>query len=73
MACGPGHPGLSKSYMGMASKLFTFMFTFTQSWIDWGGVSDEVLFRALLVLRQFVDALLFILNWGVPFVAMPSL
>ena len=21
MACGPGHPGLSKSYMGMASKL----------------------------------------------------
>ena len=28
-ACGPGHPELSKSYMDMASKLFTFTFTFT--------------------------------------------
>ena len=24
MACGPGHPELSKSYMDMAIKLFTF-------------------------------------------------
>ena len=24
LACGPGHPELSKSYMDMASKLFTF-------------------------------------------------
>ena len=29
MACGPGSPELSKSYMDMASKLFTFTFTFT--------------------------------------------
>ena len=29
MACGPGHPELSKSYMDMAIKLFTFTFTFT--------------------------------------------
>ena len=29
LACGPGHPELSKSYMDMASKLFTFTFTFT--------------------------------------------
>ena len=28
MACGPGSPELSKSYMDMASKLFTFTFTF---------------------------------------------
>ena len=28
-ACGPGHPELSKSYMDMASKLFTFTFTLT--------------------------------------------
>ena len=28
-ACGPGSPELSKSYMDMASKLFTFTFTFT--------------------------------------------
>ena len=27
LACGPGHPELSKSYMDMASKLFTFTFT----------------------------------------------
>ena len=25
--CGPGYPELSKSYMDMASKLFTFTFT----------------------------------------------
>ena len=31
MACGPGHPELSKSYMDMASKLFTYTFTFTTS------------------------------------------
>ena len=30
LACGPGYPELSKSYMGMASKLFTFTFTFTR-------------------------------------------
>ena len=29
MACGPGSPEVSKSYMDMASKLFTFTFTFT--------------------------------------------
>ena len=29
LACGPGHPELSKSYMDTASKLFTFTFTFT--------------------------------------------
>ena len=29
LACGPGYPELSKSYMDMASKLFTFTFTFT--------------------------------------------
>ena len=29
LACGPGSPELSKSYMDMASKLFTFTFTFT--------------------------------------------
>ena len=29
LACGPGFPELSKSYMDMASKLFTFTFTFT--------------------------------------------
>ena len=28
MACGPGSPELSKSYMDMASKLFTFTFTY---------------------------------------------
>ena len=28
LACGPGSPELSKSYMDMASKLFTFTFTF---------------------------------------------
>ena len=28
-ACSPGHLELSKSYMDMASKLFTFTFTFT--------------------------------------------
>ena len=28
MACGPGHPEISKSYMDMASKSFTFTFTF---------------------------------------------
>ena len=33
MACGPGHPELSKSYMDMASKLFTFTFTFTFTYI----------------------------------------
>ena len=27
--CSPGHPELSKSYMDMASKLFTFTFKFT--------------------------------------------
>ena len=27
-SCGPGSPELSKSYMDMASKLFTFTFTF---------------------------------------------
>ena len=27
MACGPGPPELSKSYMDMASKLITFTFT----------------------------------------------
>ena len=27
LACGPGYPDLSKSYMDMASKLFTFTFT----------------------------------------------
>ena len=27
MACSPGYPELSKSYMDMASKLFTFTFT----------------------------------------------
>ena len=27
LACGPGSPELSKSYMDMASKLFTFTFT----------------------------------------------
>ena len=27
LACGPGHPELSKSYMDMASKLFTCTFT----------------------------------------------
>ena len=31
LGCGPGHPELSKSYMDMASKLFTF--TFTCTWI----------------------------------------
>ena len=30
-ACGPGSPELSKSYMDMASKLFTFTFTFTSA------------------------------------------
>ena len=35
MACGPGHPELSKSYMDMASTLFTF--TFTQSWRQAGA------------------------------------
>ena len=29
LACGPGSPELSKSYMDMASKLLTFTFTFT--------------------------------------------
>ena len=29
MACGRGSPELPKSYMDMASKLFTFTFTFT--------------------------------------------
>ena len=29
LACGPGHPELSKSYMDMASKLLTFTFTHT--------------------------------------------
>ena len=29
LACGPGSPELSKSYMDMASKLFIFTFTFT--------------------------------------------
>ena len=28
LACGPGSPELSKSYMDMASKLFTFTFTY---------------------------------------------
>ena len=27
LACGPGHPELSKSYMDVASKLFAFTFT----------------------------------------------
>ena len=27
LACGPGHPEWAKSYMDMASKLFTFTFT----------------------------------------------
>ena len=31
MACGPGSPELSKSYMDMSSKLFTFKFKFTCS------------------------------------------
>ena len=29
LACGPGHPELSKSSMEMACKLFTFTFTLT--------------------------------------------
>ena len=29
LACGPGSPELSKSYMDMGSKLFTFTFTYT--------------------------------------------
>ena len=29
LACGPGSPELSKSNLDMASKLFTFTFTFT--------------------------------------------
>ena len=29
LACCPGSPQLSMSYMDMASKLFTFTFTFT--------------------------------------------
>ena len=34
MACGSGHAKLSKSYMDMASKLFTFTVTFTkQPWL----------------------------------------
>ena len=28
LACGPGHPELSKSYMDMASKLFTFIYIY---------------------------------------------
>ena len=28
MACGPGSPELSKSYLDMASKLFTFTFAY---------------------------------------------
>ena len=28
LACGPGHPELSKSHMDMASKLLKFTFTF---------------------------------------------
>ena len=28
MACGPGHLELSKSYMDMASKLFTFTYIY---------------------------------------------
>ena len=31
LACGAGCPELSKSYMDMASKLFTFTFTYTES------------------------------------------
>ena len=32
LACAPGHPELSKSYMDMASKLlFTFTFTLTST------------------------------------------
>ena len=27
LACGPAHPALSKSYMDMAGKPFTFTFT----------------------------------------------
>ena len=30
VACGPGSPELSKSYMDMANKLFTFTFTYMQ-------------------------------------------
>ena len=30
LACGPGHPELSKSYMDMASSLFIFTLTFTR-------------------------------------------
>ena len=29
LACGPGSPELSKSYMDMARQLFTFTFTWT--------------------------------------------
>ena len=32
LACGPGSPELSKSYMDMASKLFTFTFTLARGW-----------------------------------------
>ena len=42
MACGPGHPELSKSYMDMASKLFTFTFTFTQHGQPGGRADDAV-------------------------------
>ena len=34
LACGPGSPELSKSYMDMASKLFTFTFAFTLDDLD---------------------------------------
>ena len=37
LACGPGYPELSKSYMDMASKLFTFTFTFTSLKADTAG------------------------------------
>ena len=33
LACRPGYPELSKSYMDMASQLFTFTFTFTFTFI----------------------------------------
>ena len=34
LACGPGHPELPKSYMDMASKLFSFVFAFTPPHAD---------------------------------------
>ena len=38
MACGSGHPELSKSYMDMASKLFAFTFTLHACLTAHGGL-----------------------------------